>query len=93
MSAQEPVIDVRDLKVTFATDAGDVAAVRGVSLHVDPGQVLAIVGESGSGKTVTARSILGLLPETALASGAVVLRRNDDAASSDVLSLSPSRLR
>ncbi|OZB49988.1 MAG: glutathione ABC transporter ATP-binding protein [Cellulomonas sp. 14-74-6] len=93
MSAQEPVIDVRDLKVTFATDAGDVAAVRGVSLRVEPGQVLAIVGESGSGKTVTARSILGLLPETALASGAVVLRRNDDAASSDVLSLSPSRLR
>lgn len=93
MSAQEPVIDVRELKVTFATDAGDVAAVRGVSLRVDPGQVLAIVGESGSGKTVTARSILGLLPETALASGAVVLRRNDDAASSDVLSLSPSRLR
>ena len=93
MSAQEPVIDIRDLKVTFATDAGDVAAVRGVSLHVDPGQVLAIVGESGSGKTVTARSILGLLPETALASGAVVLRRNDDATSSDVLSLSASRLR
>ena len=37
MSAQEPVIVVRDLKVTFATDAGDVAAVRGVSLRVEPG--------------------------------------------------------
>ena len=93
MSAHEPVIDVQDLKVTFATDAGDVAAVRGVSLRVEPGQVLAVVGESGSGKTVTARSILGLLPETAVTSGAVLLRRNDDAASSDVLRLSPSRLR
>ena len=56
------VVDIRDLQVTFATDAEPVKAVDGVSLHVEPGQVLAIVGESGSGKTVTAKSILGLLP-------------------------------
>jgi len=93
MTAEDPVVDVRDLHVTFATDGGDVAAVRGVSLRVEPGEVLAIVGESGSGKTVTARSILGLLPETATTSGAVVLRRNTDTGASDVLSLSPSALR
>ena len=70
-------VDIRDLSVTFATDGGDVQAVRGVTLDVRPGEVLAIVGESGSGKTVTARSILGLLPETAITRGAVILDGTD----------------
>ena len=56
----EPAVDIRDLDVTFATDGGDVHAVRDVSLQVQPGEVLAVVGESGSGKTVTARTMLGL---------------------------------
>ncbi len=66
-------VDIRDLDVSFATDGGDVHAVRGVTLDVRRGEVLAIVGESGSGKTVTSRTILGLLPETARMAGAVVL--------------------
>lgn len=70
-------VDIRSLDVTFATDGGDVRAVRDVSLEVRRGEVLAIVGESGSGKTVTARTILGLLPETATAHGAVVLDGTD----------------
>ncbi|WP_207456487.1 ABC transporter ATP-binding protein [Herbiconiux sp. SYSU D00978] len=81
------VVDIRDLNVTFATDGGDVRAVDGVSLSVDAGEVLAIVGESGSGKSVTAKTILRLLPETATSSGAVVLTGKD------VLSLSPADLR
>lgn len=90
---QDPVrtdalaVDIRDLDITFATDGGDVAAVRDVSLQVHPGEVLAIVGESGSGKTVTARSILGLLPETATTRGAVILD------GTDVVGLSSDRLR
>src|SRR5690606_2629597 len=69
--------DIRNLRVNFETDAGAVAAVRDASLVVHPGEVLAIVGESGSGKTVTARSILGLLPETASMSGVVLLEGED----------------
>ncbi|MEJ1922715.1 ABC transporter ATP-binding protein [Microbacterium sp. KHB019] len=70
-------VEINDLDVTFVTDGGDVHAVRGVSLDVRAGEVLAIVGESGSGKTVTARSILGLLPETSTVRGAVVVDGTD----------------
>ncbi|ASN52402.1 ABC transporter ATP-binding protein [Sinomonas sp. R1AF57] len=69
----ETVLEIDDLRVSFATDAGEVDAVRGVSLDVRAGEVVAVVGESGSGKTVTAKTILGLLPETATSSGAVVI--------------------
>jgi peptide/nickel transport system ATP-binding protein len=65
---------VDDLRVTFATDGDPVVAVAGISLEARPGEVLAIVGESGSGKTVTANTLLGLLPETATMSGAVLIR-------------------
>lgn len=67
------VVDINDLKIDFSTDGGTVHAVGGVSLSVDSGEVLAIVGESGSGKTVTAKSIIGLLPESATTRGAIVL--------------------
>ncbi|WP_127131497.1 ABC transporter ATP-binding protein [Georgenia sp. SYP-B2076] len=81
------VVEITDLRVSFATDAEPVRAVDGVSLTVEPGQVLAIVGESGSGKTVTAKTILKLLPETADVSGAVVL------AGRDIVRLDGARLR
>lgn len=87
------VLDIRDLEVTFSTDHGPITAVDGVSLTVEPGRVLAVVGESGSGKSVTARAVLGLLAETATASGAVVLAARDGSGTSDVTALSPERLR
>jgi len=87
------VVEIRDLGVTFQTDAGPVRAVDGVSLAVHPGEVLAIVGESGSGKTVTAKTILGLLPETATVRGAVLLTRRDGASDGDIVTMSGSQLR
>ena len=81
------VVDIKDLSISFATDAGAVKAVDGVSLTVNRGEVLAIVGESGSGKTVTARSILGLLPETARVDGVVLLGKDD------IVTVDESRLR
>ncbi|KQY24031.1 glutathione ABC transporter ATP-binding protein [Cellulomonas sp. Root485] len=87
------VVDITDLHVSFATDAGTVRAVEGVTLQVAAGEVLAIVGESGSGKTVTARSILGLLPETALSSGTVLLTRKDGSATHDIVTLGGNDLR
>ncbi|GAA1835368.1 ABC transporter ATP-binding protein [Agromyces salentinus] len=87
------VVDIRNLGVSFATDAGAVKAVDDVSLTVERGEVLAIVGESGSGKTVTAKTILGLLPETATTSGAVVLSNRAGTRENDVISLSKQRLR
>ncbi|MGA3489768.1 dipeptide ABC transporter ATP-binding protein [Micromonosporaceae bacterium DT55] len=86
------VVDIRDLSVSFATDHGTVAAVRDVSLSVAAGEVLAVVGESGSGKTVTSRSILGLLPETATVRGAVVLSSKDGKSERNVATLSGSEL-
>jgi len=57
------ILRVEDLEISFSTQAGEVQAVRGVSFELRQGETLAIVGESGSGKTVTAKSLMRLLPE------------------------------
>ena len=57
------LLEIEDLVVDFATPAGDLRAVNGVSYDVSAGEIVAVVGESGSGKSVTALSILRLLPE------------------------------
>ncbi|GAA2066128.1 ABC transporter ATP-binding protein [Catenulispora yoronensis] len=68
-----PLLSVRDLHVTFGSEAGAVHAVRGVSYDLHAGEVLGIVGESGSGKSVSAMAVLGLLPDNARVTGSVRL--------------------
>ena len=59
------VLTIDNLTTTFESHKQKIQAVRGVSLHVDEGDILAIVGESGSGKSVTMKSVMGLLGENA----------------------------
>ena len=75
----ERLLDVKDLRVDFATEHGTVRALFGVSFSVAPGETVGLVGESGCGKTVTALSILRLLPSPpARIAGGQVLFRGED---------------
>ena len=69
--ASEPVISVRDLTVSSASEAGTVHAVRGMNFDLYPGKTLGIVGESGSGKSVTSMAIMGLLDKNASVKGSI----------------------
>ncbi|MBV9252169.1 MAG: ABC transporter ATP-binding protein [Acetobacteraceae bacterium] len=74
-----PLLDVRDLHTEFRTGAGIVRAVDGISYTVNPGETVAIVGESGSGKSVSALSILRLIPDPPgrITSGEILFRGQD----------------
>ena len=84
----EPILDVRDLKVYFKTLRGMVKAVDGVSFVLERGKSLGVVGESGCGKSVTARSILRLLPN-AIMSGSILYRPNGTGVEIDLAELDP----
>jgi len=75
----EKILEVKDLVVEFKTDRGVVTAVSGVNFELHKGQSLGIVGESGSGKSVSALSIMGLIPSPPgkVASGEIIYRGKD----------------
>ncbi|WP_372665057.1 dipeptide ABC transporter ATP-binding protein [Amycolatopsis kentuckyensis] len=72
-----PLLQLKDLNVTYAVGEQDVPAVRGVDLTLDPGGTLGVAGESGSGKSTVAMSVLRLLPRTAKITGEIVLDGED----------------
>jgi oligopeptide/dipeptide ABC transporter ATP-binding protein len=84
----QPLLEVKDLRTSFFTDAGEVRAVDGVSFAVAPGKLMGLVGESGSGKTASVLSIMRLLPERARVTGGAVLFEGRD-----LLSLSEPEMR
>ena len=81
------LLEVRDLKVRFHTARGVLPAVSGVSISAKEGEIVGLVGESGCGKTVTALSVLGLVPENGSAAGEISFEGRD------LLKLSPDEMR
>ena len=74
----QPLLEVKDLRTSFFTDAGEVRAVDGVSFAVESGKLMGLVGESGSGKTASVLSVMRLLPESARVVGGAVLFEGRD---------------
>jgi len=101
-----PLLDVRDLTIEFPQslggrgravlpaqqNGGPVAAVRGLSFSIAPGEVLGLVGESGSGKSVTSLAIMGLLPSVAVVKGEITFQ-NGEGKSAHLTSLPVDQLR
>ena len=81
----EKVLEIKDLRVSFDTYAGEVQAVRGVDLTVNKGEVVAIVGESGCGKSVTAQTVMKLnpMPPARIKTGSIDLCGRDIVAASE----------
>lgn len=75
-----PLLEIRDLAITFKTGGGEVQAVRNAHLTIMPGETVAIVGESGSGKSTTALAAIGLLPNNGRVSGGQILLDGEDIA-------------
>ncbi|RYC15767.1 ABC transporter ATP-binding protein [Ciceribacter ferrooxidans] len=83
--ADAPIIDARNIGVTFRVEHGTVEAVKDISFQLYRGETVAIVGESGSGKSVTARTVMGLLSRRAVVSAAAKVAFNG----TDILTFSP----
>lgn len=77
MLLTQPLLSIEDLDISFATDSKLIKTVDGVSMRVDDEEFLGIVGESGCGKTLTALSIMRLLPPNAVATGRIFFRGDD----------------
>ncbi|MEU3624724.1 peptide ABC transporter ATP-binding protein [Amycolatopsis coloradensis] len=71
------LLELKNLGVTYTTGSGEIAAVRGVDLVLEPGDTLGVAGESGSGKSTVAMSVLRLLPRSASVSGEILLDGED----------------
>ena len=88
MEDQELVLEIRDLHTYFPLEEGMLKAVNGVSLTIHRNRTLGVVGESGCGKSVTAQSILRIVPEFAQMTGEILLHKNGEVI--DLAALAPS---
>ncbi|MDO8267879.1 MAG: ABC transporter ATP-binding protein [Moraxellaceae bacterium] len=79
----EPVLEIRQLAIRFIRDGAETTPVRNASLHINKGEMLALVGESGSGKSLTAHSIMRLLPPQAQISGEIYFKGENITRASD----------
>ena len=75
---KESLLEIKDLKVSFFNNSGEVEAIRGVSFNLKKGEVLGVVGESGSGKSVTCMSIIRLLRGTGEITNGEIIYKNQD---------------
>ncbi|GAB6988056.1 ABC transporter ATP-binding protein [Paenibacillus pini] len=75
----KPILEIKDLRTHFFTDRGEIPAVDGIDLYIQPGEVLGVVGESGCGKSVTSLSVLKLIPQPPgkIVSGSIVFKGKD----------------
>jgi oligopeptide/dipeptide ABC transporter ATP-binding protein len=83
VNGSDAVLEVHDLRVSYATPRGPLVAVDGVDLVLAPGESLGLVGESGCGKSTMGRGLIGLLPGGARISGSVLLRGDELVGASD----------
>src|SRR3954469_18352626 len=83
------LLEVRDLRVQFPLDEGTVRAVDGLSYSLERGRTLGVVGESGCGKTITAQSILRIVPKPGRIVGGEIIYHPLDRPSIDLAKLDP----
>ena len=75
---KEKVLEVKNLEISFKTDAGLVRAVRDISFDLYNGETICIVGESGSGKSVTSKAIMGILAANAIVDGGQIMYEGEN---------------
>ncbi len=93
---EKTILEVKDLDISFRTNAGIIHAIRGVNIDLQKGETVAIVGESGSGKSVTMKAVAGLLDSNGTVNSGQVLYRYSDGGKEkiiDLLTLSKKELR
>lgn len=95
--APKKILDIKNLDISFKTNAGIVHAIRGVSMDLCKGETVAVVGESGSGKSVTMKAAMGLLDSNAIINSGEILYTYTDKdgheVTTDLLKLSRKELR